>query len=52
MEDLLWEVGSMAVVVGFIAFIIYLNHRDTVRDKGKESYTDEDLAYDNWTART
>lgn len=52
MENLLLKVGSMAVVVGFIAFIIYLNHRDTVRDKGKESYTDGDLAYDNWAART
>lgn len=52
MEDLLWKVGSMAVVVGFIALIIYLNHRDTVKNKGKESYTDEDLAYDNWAART
>jgi len=31
MEDLLWKVGSMAVVVGFIAFIIYLNKTDKKR---------------------
>ena len=31
MEDLLWKVGSMAVIVGFIAFIIYLNKTDKKR---------------------
>lgn len=52
MEDLLWEVGSMVVVVGFIAFIIYLNHRDTVKNKGKKSYTKEEIDYWNWITRT
>lgn len=31
MEDLLWKVGSMAVIVGFIALIIYLNKTDEKR---------------------
>jgi hypothetical protein len=31
MEDLLWKVGSMAVVVGIIAFIICLNKTDEKR---------------------
>lgn len=37
MESLLWKVGSMVAVVGFIALIIYLNHRDTVKGKEIES---------------
>ena len=41
MESLLWKVGSMVAVVGFIALIIYLNHRDTV--KGKEIESNEQL---------
>lgn len=50
MEDLLWKVGSMAVVAGFIALIIYLNHRDTVKGKQKEpvEYTDV-LVYSDGT---
>lgn len=50
MEDLLWKVSSMAVVVGFIALIVYLNHRDTVKGKQKEpvEYTDV-LVYSDGT---
>ena len=31
MEELLWKIGSMAVVIGFIVLIVYLNKTDEKR---------------------
>ncbi len=41
--EFLWEIGSTTIVVGFIAFIVYHNYRDTVKSREKEHMTDIDL---------
>ena len=48
MEELLWKIGSMAVVVGFIVLIIYLNHKDSVEGKKYKPvglYNEEGIKY-------
>lgn len=50
--EFLWEIGSTTIVVGFIAFIVYLNYRDTVKSREKEHMTDIDLIRERMEAES